>query len=189
MEESRNIIYLSRCAFTTAEWLHEAHTAKLHVAYARTICTAVQMLTCEADPRLYEPTEVNATVLWIHESVWHYEWMLRHYECLANKYARMHNRNYVAHHKLIACLRTYMKVFPDVEWQDPPLCMPDKYKQTNTEQAYRDYYIAENIVGRCYNKIPPPFWVPMSIVLAARAMEPDVSTKEEDWKDSPESSS
>jgi len=34
---------------------------------------------------------------------------------------------------------------PDLGWQDPPPAMPDKYKQTDTIQSYRNYYIGDKI--------------------------------------------
>jgi hypothetical protein len=34
---------------------------------------------------------------------------------------------------------------PDRGWSDPPPAMPDKYKETDTIQSYRNYYIGEKV--------------------------------------------
>jgi hypothetical protein len=32
-----------------------------------------------------------------------------------------------------------------MEWSDPPPAMPDKYKQADSIQSYRNYYIGEKV--------------------------------------------
>lgn len=165
-----NIFYLNRCAYTSAEWMHEKHTVKMITESAQMLSTAVQMLMSERINALYKPAWINhPCTQWVMQSVWHYEWLMRHYEALSNKYTRLFNRNHIAYHKLIAILREYYWLFPESEWIDPPLCMPEKYRtHGSTDNCYRAYYLGEKIKGRCYYKILPPFWIPRKNLLEGR---------------------
>jgi hypothetical protein len=171
-EAPTNIFYLSKCAFTSAEWMHEKHTVKMITESAQMLSTAVQLMIVETDSRLYKPAYAfHPCTIWITKSVWHYEWLMRHYEALSQKYSKHFNREHRAYFKLISILREYYYLFPRESWIDPPQCMPEKYRQANTEEAYRAYYVNEKVKGRCYYKFAPPFWIPMSLVIKARPKE------------------
>lgn len=168
-----NIFYLSKCAYTSAEWMHEKHTVKMITESAQMLSTAVQLLSLEADSTLYKPAYIfHPCTQWLIKSVWHYEWLMRHYEALSAKYTRLFNRNHLAYHKLVAQLREYYYLFPDNGWIDPPLCMPDKYKSPSltTEESYRAYYLGEKIKGRCYYRVNPPFWIDRKTLLTCRKL-------------------
>lgn len=172
-----NIFYLSSCAFTSAEWMHEKHTVKMVTESAQILSTAVQCCMLERDDNLYRPTHFHhPSVQWAMKSVWHYEWLMRHYEALSMKYSRVYNRNHVAYHRLIHHLREYYHLFADNGFTPPPLAMPDKYKvRASAEECYRAYYIGEKLKRRCYYKFQAPFWIPRSVILKAsgRMLEAD----------------
>lgn len=172
-EDSMNIFYLSPCAYTSAEWMHEKHTVKMITESAQILSTAVQMNILETDNRLYKRTHIyHQSVKWVSESVWHYEWLMRHYQALSIKYARVFNRNHLAYTRLISYLKEYYDLFPDNGFRPPPLAMPDKYKIHGSHDAcYRAYYIGEKLKRRCYYKFPEPFWIPRAVLLKHRSLE------------------
>lgn len=175
-EDKMNIFYLSQCAYTSAEWMHEKHTVKMVLESAQILSTAVQMNIMETDNRLFKCAHIyHPSVKWVSESIWHYEWLMRHYQALSAKYARVFNRDHIAYTRLISYLREYYDLFPDNGFRHPPLCMPDKYKvHDSAEACYRAYYIGEKLRNRCYYKFPEPFWIPRSILIRNRAIADSV---------------
>jgi hypothetical protein len=57
-------------------------------------------------------------------------------------------KRYGKRHKtqdVLEWLRDNEPRLPDVEFVDPPQCMPDQFKQQDTIQAYRTFYVQDKV--------------------------------------------
>ena len=130
------------------------------------ILESAQML-CAAHHILGNPNDVpyklahknHPCTIWVRENSLHYDWLYLHMMALGYEYKLRYGKT---HMSITKCEHLYMhpENIPHEEFEQPPQCMPDKYKDPCSVIAYWNYYIGEkHIVAntkteKIYKKIP-----------------------------------
>jgi len=160
-----NIFFLSLSPEESAIFACDKHVIKMILESTQLLYTAQNLSeinNLENNPYIpYKPTHKNhPSAIWTRESIHHYNWLCD----LALAYCKEYKYRY-GEEKEHACQKhlLWLKQNPpqisDTPFFQPPQCMPDKYKQESSIEAYRAYYIGEKIGFIKYTKREPPDWI------------------------------
>jgi hypothetical protein len=110
-------------------------------------------MLCAAHHILGDPDDVpyklahknHPCTIWTRENSLHYDWLYEHMMALGNEYEDRYGR---VHMSIDKCkhLNIHPENIPHESFEQPPQCMPDKYKDKCSVQAYWNYYIGEKHV-------------------------------------------
>jgi len=159
-----NIFYLNEDPRTAAEYHCDKHVVKMILETAQLLSTAHRILDGDkwADKvGLYKCTHKNhPSAVWVRVSVDHYVWTYQLFKELCLAYTARYGKTHKSARLLDALYLVPKAIDWDAGFTAPPQCMPDEYKQPNTVQAYRDYYLGEksHFAKWAYSKIPD-WWV------------------------------
>lgn len=155
-----NIFYLDEDPQICAQAHCDKHVVKMVLEYAQLLSTCHRVMNPEnAHVDLYKATHVNHPCnKWLRESALHYNWLKMMWRYLTVEY----NLRYKKTHKS-SWLGVHLALPPESlvcgDWDDPPQCMPDKYKQQDdVVKAYRDYYIGEKAYFAKWKNGNVPEW-------------------------------
>ena len=86
--------------------------------------------------------------------------MFRLFEELCEEYTYRYEKAHTTDLKLRDILREPPLNIPMINQQrtNPPQCMPDEYKSTDTIEAYRNYYMGEKSHFCSWKNRPTPTW-------------------------------
>ena len=159
-----NIFYLSSCPQEAAESHNDKHCVKMILEYAQMLSTAHRELDGDKAPDiLYKSTHKNhPSTIWARSSKQHYDWLFRLFRMLSAEYSiRYSDHNFKVHKtwdKLGKLLEHAPKNIKDNGWVDPPQCMPDHCKKSDTIDAYRNYYLTEKASISTWKYSNQPTW-------------------------------
>ena len=140
-----NIFVLDENPIISARYLCDRHCVKMTLETSQLLCTIAQSRGFDAP---YKPTHKNHPATnWLSRSSANWNWLCVHGLELAKEYT-------LRYHKIHKCQsiiqnmmdrtfeiwkenKSYLEHTPFVQ------CMPIQYKQSNTIEAYRNYYRAE----------------------------------------------
>lgn len=137
-----NIFFLHRSASIAAQLQCDRHVVKMILETAQLLSTAQHEYSTAAAEHVYKPTHRNHPCsVWVRASSSHYAWTVLHLESLLSEYTRRYHKT----HKTQS-LCEYLLEPPMLAsgWSDPPLCMPDEYKQDDPVLSYRAYYASKD---------------------------------------------
>ena len=77
---------------------------------------------------------------------------------LSKEYTRRYGKVHASWSKLNWILGFPPHNITQKKWEDPPQCMPDEYKSTDTIEAYRNYYMGEKSHFCSWKNRPTPTW-------------------------------
>ena len=147
-----NIFYLDKDPTTAAILQYNKHVVKMILESAQMLCTAHHELLYDPDVP-YKPAHVNhPSTIWCRKNTRHYFWLYEHMLALGHEYTHRYGK---VHKSIIKCkepLRLAPINMPTYEFEQPPQCMPDEYKDPCSIQAYWNYYIGEKHVVVNHNK-------------------------------------
>lgn len=155
-----NIFYLDRDPDTAARMHCNKRVGKMTLETAQMLCNARHVCGLGAP---YRPTHINhPCCLWVRESIQHYRWL-----CLlgVGLAAEFTSRSGGKIHASEAVIRYCMNNPPDLGdrgFVDPPQCMPEKYRGSDTVDAYRRYWTGEKLDSSTWPEGRKPYWVPDS---------------------------
>lgn len=140
-----NIFYFSADPIECARDLCDKHVVKMTTETVQIISSAYYLLTNTAG--VYKPTHLHhPCVEWASKSKHNFVWLCGYALALDLEY----NFRYKKTHLAVTKLRSWLISinldtipFPELLWTPPPQCMPDQYKQSNTCDAYKEYYKGE----------------------------------------------
>lgn len=138
-----NIFYLHSNAYEAASMHCDKHVVKMILETAQLLSTAHRELDGDdnVDPTLYRKTHKNhPSAKWVRESNNNYTWAWCLMEGLCREYTKRYDKVHATETKLLDKLRTPPKNIPVGYMTQPPQCMPDEYKASNSVDAYRNYY-------------------------------------------------
>ena len=154
-----NIFYLSSCPAEAAESHNDKHCVKMMVEYAQMLSTAHRELDGNVPDILYKSTHKNhPSTIWTRSSKQHYDWLFRLFRMLSAEYTLRYGKIHKTWEKLGKILETSPKNIVENGWIDPPQCMPDHCKKTDTIDAYRNYYLTEKASFSTWKTVRPPKW-------------------------------
>lgn len=158
-----NIFYLHKDPDTCARMHCDKHVVKMILEYAQLMSTAHHMLDeDQAIPGLYKCTHRNhPSAVWTRESSTHYRYVLRLFQALCQEYEHRYQKTHLTCTKMSGVIDNMPRGIEYLDFQDPPQCMPDQFKQACTVQAYRDYYTQgkDQTWIRKYTNREVPVWI------------------------------
>ena len=154
-----NIFYLDNHPDDAAEMHCDKHCVKMILEYAQMLSTAHRELDGNVPDILYKSTHKNhPSTIWTRSSKQHYDWLFRLFRMLSAEYTLRYGKIHKTWEKLGKILETTPKNIVENGWIDPPQCMPDHCKKTDTIDAYRNYYLTEKASFSTWNYSKQPTW-------------------------------
>ena len=154
-----NIFYLDNHPDDAAEMHCDKHCVKMILEYAQMLSTAHRELDGNVPDILYKSTHKNhPSTIWTRSSKQHYDWLFRLFRMLSAEYTLRYGKIHKTWEKLGKILETTPKNIVENGWIDPPQCMPDHCKKTDTIDAYRNYYLTEKESFSTWNYSKQPTW-------------------------------
>jgi hypothetical protein len=140
-----NIFYLHQNPEVSAKAMTNKHVVKMILESAQMLSTAHQLLDGPSD-KFYKAAYMNhPSTVWVRQNVHHYMWLLNHFIALSNEYTIRYGKQHATYIKLSTLLSNPPKAIANKKFMQPPQAMPDIYKDVDSIQAYRRYYLNEKI--------------------------------------------
>ena len=134
-----NIFYISTDPVRAAVWQCDKHVVKMILESAQMLCTAHHEFGNHGVP--YKVAHRNhPSTVWARSGVKQYKWLYRHFQALSDEYTDRYGKVHLSWEKCAQALSEPPMGIPDIEWTDPPQCMPDECKRASSREAYRVYY-------------------------------------------------
>lgn len=144
-----NIFYLHECPFVSAKAMTNKHCVKMILESAQLLSTAHHILdgdNAKHKDKLYKKTHHNhPSAVWVRGSKDNYMWLYKHFIALSTEYTIRYGKIHLTYEKLASYLQEYPNNIPEGKFTQPPQAMPDIYKDYDSVQAYRRYYLNEKI--------------------------------------------
>ena len=138
-----NIFYLDKDPRKAAELQYNKHVVKMILESAQMLCTA-HHIHGDPDNVPYKQAHLNhPSTKWVRENSLHYDWLYEHMIALGNEYTKRYGKKHLSITKCKIPLANQPENIPHEEFEQPPQCMPDEYKDKCSVQAYWNYYIGE----------------------------------------------
>lgn len=162
-----NIFFLSDDPVEAARMACDKHVVKMILESTQMLYTAMHCTrggkylldTCPYTP--YKIAHKNhPSSIWARSSLANYNWLCE----LALAYADEYRFRYGSH-KEHACEKHLNWLYenppdlPEYDFEEPPQCMPDQYKDDSCVEAYRNYYIGEKLSFVKYTRREVPYWL------------------------------
>ena len=138
-----NIFYLHHDPLICAKMHCDKHVVKMILEYSQILSTAHH--ECDGVPSVdcYKATHKNhPSTVWARENFFNYDWLHALLSHLSKEYTHRYGKHH-ATERLNIGLSNVPQNIPNVEFTDPPQCMPDYCKGEDTVLAYQNYYILE----------------------------------------------
>ena len=154
-----NIFYINEDPIIAAQELCDDHIRKMQIESAQMLCTAHWEQGREAP---YKRAHLNhPSTKWTRESIQHYRWLVRHGLEVCNEFTKRYGKYHKTQDVMEWCQNNEPNI-PDNGFTPPPQCMPDEYKNNDTIEAYKTFYIEDKIKIKKlnYNKLNnTPEWI------------------------------
>jgi len=150
-----NIFYLHSDPVKAARLQYNKHVVKMILESAQMLCTAHH---CYGDRDQkenvpYKQAHLNhPSTIWARKSRSTYMWLYEHMLALGHEYTARYGKEHLSIIKCKEPLSLAPINMPTYEFEQPPQCMPDEYKDPCSIQAYWNYYIGEKHVVVNHNK-------------------------------------
>tara|TARA_R100000655_G_scaffold35872_1_gene69719 strand:+ start:22 stop:498 length:477 start_codon:yes stop_codon:yes gene_type:complete len=138
-----NIFYLDKDPFKAAKVQYNKHVVKMILESAQMLCAAHHVLGNSDDVPYKLAHKNHPSTKWVRENSLHYDWLYEHMIALGNEYTNRYGKEHLSITKCKEPLSNQPKNIPHEEFEQPPQCMPDEYKDKCSVQAYWNYYIGE----------------------------------------------
>lgn len=162
-----NIFYLDKCPINAATMQCDKHVVKMILETAQLLSTAHRVL--DGDERadtmgLYKTTHKNhPSAVWVRSGALNYIWTARHLNALCSEYTKRYGKVHKTERLLTKLALLPNNIERTSKMYEPPMCMPDQYKQENCAvTAYRNYYKGDKAYmckwNKCANSGPGWFY-------------------------------
>lgn len=155
-----NIFYIHEDPIISAQMLADDHIRKMQIESAQMCCTAHWATGSEAP---YKKAHLNhPSTIWTRQSSQHYSWLVKHGLEICKEFELRYGKRHATQAILEWC-EVNVPDLPNKLFVEPPLCMPDEFKMSDTIGSYRNFYINDKIKvkGLDWKKIPnkKPLWI------------------------------
>ena len=141
-----NIFYLDEDPIEISEMMCDKHNVKMIVESAQMLSTAHRELDGDRwanKHEQYKSTHKNhPSAVWTRTTDDNYDWHFSLFKAMLDEYTFRYK-------KIHKCMDLYDSLgclpnnIPKGDFTPPPQCMPDEYRDEDTVEAYRKYYIGE----------------------------------------------
>jgi hypothetical protein len=133
-----NIFYLAHSPNDCAKMHCDKHVIKMILETAQLLSTAHHERGSTAP---YKPTHRNhPSAVWVRSGVKQYRWAYSLLEALSAEYTLRYGKVHKTWERCSEALSEPPTAIHDIEWSEPPQCMPEECKHKSAVIAYRRYY-------------------------------------------------
>jgi len=138
-----NIFYLDEDPVKAAKVQYNKHVVKMILESAQMLCTAHHHYGNDSVP--YKKAHYNhPSTVWVRQNSKQYRWLFHHMLALGDEYTKRYGKKHLSIDKCFGPLSFLPPNIPrDEEFEQPPQCMPDEYKDKCSVRAYWNYYIGD----------------------------------------------
>lgn len=156
-----NIFVLSESPKESAEMMMNKHVVKMPTESMQMISTNLNHLGIDSP---YKPVMLNhPCTIWSRTNKNNAKWLVNHCKYLCQEYTKRYNKT----HKIEELLEEYseqiqamFEALPDEKLTPFAQAMPDKYRNENAVEAYRQYYLNEKWYFAEWSPASMPDWWP-----------------------------
>lgn len=158
-----NIFFVDRNPINAAVALCDKHVLKMTLESTQLLCSTHHHYPNSNGTYLdvlYRQTHVShPCAIWARTNKANYDWLLQHCRALCSEYTFRYDKEHACE-SLIRLLEIYPPSLSDGVFSDPPQCMPEPFRHTDTVEAYRKYYVFDKGVKiKCiWTKRDKPSW-------------------------------
>tara|TARA_R100001377_G_C3191721_1_gene110890 strand:+ start:636 stop:1142 length:507 start_codon:yes stop_codon:yes gene_type:complete len=156
-----NIFFLDEDTELCAQGHYDIHVSKMILETAQLLSTAHHLADSPVREMVYKMTHKNhPSSVWVRESKTHYEWLFDLFCELNKEFRHRRGKDHMSWVKLSKDLSSPPPGLTQAGWlRDPPQCMPDQYRRTDSVTAYRLYYTYGKNHLHSYTKRQVPSWM------------------------------
>lgn len=137
-----NIFYINEDPILAAKDLADDHIRKMQIESAQMCCTA-HWETGGSAP--YKRAHKNhPSTKWTRASIQHYRWLVKHGLEICDEFEKRYGKSHKTK-EVLEWLEQNEPNLPDNGFIAPPQCMPDEFKNSNTVEAYKKFYILDKV--------------------------------------------
>lgn len=155
-----NLFYLDRDPVTAAAYHYDKHKVKMVLEAAQMLCTAHHVYD-NGHTVPYRQAHLNhPSTIWVRSGKENYYWTYMYMMALGSEYKKRYGKTHLTIDKCRDALAFAPIGIPDVDFYEPPQCMPDEYKvEGDSISAYWNYYEGDKykIANKDEQKIVRPF--------------------------------
>jgi len=155
-----NIFVLDQTPRGSAKHQCDKHVVKMVLETAQILCSVFyHNSTLENIP--YRLTHANhPCCIWARESRGNFDWLIEHFASLLNEYTLRYKKIHKCNDIYQWIINNYTKLtFEKEEITAFAQAMPDKYRNTDAVEAYRDYYNGEKLGIAKWRHSKKPDWI------------------------------
>ena len=155
-----NYFYVEKDPTSAAQALCDKHVVKMILETAQMLSTAHRLTESPQADFVYKPTHSNhPSTKWLRSSQIAYKHGLQHLCALFDEYRHRYNKTH-ATERLLPYLSQVPEALPDLPFVDPPQCMYDECRSSDTVEAYRSYYrVRRSEIDMRWTKREEPAWL------------------------------
>ena len=155
-----NYFYVEEDPTSAAQALCDKHVVKMILETAQMLSTAHRLTESPQAGFVYKPTHANhPSTKWLRSSQIAYKHGLQHLCALFDEYRHRYNKTH-ATERLLPYLSQVPEALPDLPFVDPPQCMYDECRHSDTVEAYRSYYrVRRNEIDMRWTNREAPAWL------------------------------
>ena len=155
-----NYFYVEEDPTSAAQALCDKHVVKMILETAQMLSTAHRLTESPQADFVYKTTHANhPSTKWLRSSQIAYKHGLQHLCALFDEYRHRYNKTH-ATERLLPYLSQVPEVLPDLPFVDPPQCMYDECRGSDTVEAYRSYYrVRRSEIDMRWTKREAPAWL------------------------------
>jgi hypothetical protein len=164
-----NIFFLSRDPAEAARYHNDKHVVKMILEYAQLLSTAHRLLdgndkgvlSDERDSVLYKATHKNhPSAVWVRRELDNYRWVHDLLYFLIGEFRFRYGKPHATERLQPLLLEApyNIPIGESLVMEDPPQCMPDDSKNSDTVLAYRTYYAKHKYHIANWKKRGTPEW-------------------------------
>jgi len=156
-----NQFILSRDPRESAAMLCNSHSVKQPLEQAQMLSTAHRLLETPQADFVYKTAHTNhPCTKWLRSSRAAYEYGLEYLEAMFAEYTHRYGKIHKTEREILPYLRHVPEALPDLPFVDPPQCMYDECRHSDTVEAYRNYYrVRRNEIKMAWTNREAPAWL------------------------------
>ena len=157
-----NLFYLDRDPVIAASYHYDKHKVKMVLEAAQMLCTAHHVYNNGHNVPYRKEHLNHPSTIWVRSGKENYYWTYQYMMALGDEYKNRYGKVHLTIDKCRDALAFAPIGIPNVEFYEPPQCMPDEYKVPGDSiAAYWNYYEQDKykIANKNEQIIVRPFYV------------------------------
>lgn len=155
-----NVFYIDECPIKAAQQLCDQHVVKMVTETGQMLSNVLWSYDISAPNKMVKKIMNHPCTKWCCKSRQNFLWVVIHGHALAEEYSFRYKKYHKAACTIQICELLSCNIsFPENRFTEPPQCVSDQYKQKNTVDAYRAYYIFEKMKFARWKYTERPGWL------------------------------